>query len=82
MNQREKSREDFTAESSYESINSGSLQRIADACEKMAASYDSVRNDRDLYKRWYEERGRAIDYLNKRIASLRGVITKMKKKQP
>jgi hypothetical protein len=61
-------------------INCGSLQRIADACEKMAASYDNLRSDRDRYRQWYIDRGNAIDRLNRRIASLRGVITKMKKK--
>lgn len=81
MNQREASKQNWTLTSNtIEEINSGSLQRIADATEKMAASYDSLRNERDRYKTWYEDRGRAIAYLNKRIAALRGVITKMKKR--
>jgi len=80
MNQREASKQEWTAQPNREDINSGSLQRIADATEKMAASYDSMRAERDRYKTWYDDRGRAIAYLDKRIAALRGVITKMKKK--
>ena len=61
---------------SLEQINCGSLQRIADATEKMAASYDAMRNDRDYWKgraeREQASRSRA-DHSNR---SLRGVITR------
>lgn len=36
-------------------INAGSLQRIADATEIMAGNFIALQNDRDLYKRWYNE---------------------------
>jgi len=79
MNQREASRKEWTASGTLEEINAGSLQRIADATEKMAASYDALRNDRDLYRRWYDE-GRARSHrLELRIRALRGVITRMKR---
>jgi hypothetical protein len=56
-----------------EQLNIGSLQRIADATEKMAVSITDLMHERDRYKDWYErERRTAI--------SLRGKITKLKKK--
>ncbi len=77
---REHSRANWNANSStLEEINTGSLQRIADATEKMAASYDAMRDERDRYRRyWLEEQERTQRlYLSTR--SLRGVITKLKR---
>lgn len=77
---REASRIDIqtNSPSRLEHINTGSLQRIADATEKMAASYDSLRETKD----WAVRRG--DDYLarltcaNHQIRALKGVITKMR----
>lgn len=86
MNHHEASRKSWATKSlfsaSVEEINSGSLQRIADATEKMASSYDAVRNDRDYYKRAYEERRNYAAHLERRIASLKGAITRAKKARP
>ena len=79
MNQREASKLNFTSNNTVEEINSGCLQRIADATEKMASNYTSLQNDRDLYKRWYEEERAYKNKLHNRIRSLKGVITKIKK---
>lgn len=57
----------------------GALMRIADATEKMASSYTSLQNDRDMYKRWYQEGNVRNQKMARRIAALQGVITKMKK---
>ena len=38
MNQREASKKDWSSTNTVVDINSGSLQRIADACEKMATN--------------------------------------------
>lgn len=61
-------------------IQLGCLQRIADAAELMAKDRDSLiqkldwaRKDRDEYRERYRK-------AEKRIAALKGVITKMKKK--
>lgn len=65
---------------SNEDIQTGAPQRIADATEKMATNYTQLQNERDKYKRWYEEQVRESEHLKKRISSLQGVITKLKNK--
>lgn len=64
-----------------EELKTGSLQRIADAVEKMASNYVALENERDLYKRWYKEQREQIATLKKSKAALTGVINKLKKKQ-
>ncbi|MDB4914086.1 MAG: hypothetical protein JWM95_1730 [Gemmatimonadetes bacterium] len=70
-------------------INTGSLQRIADACErsatageKMAANWATLTSERDRYKRWYEQeqesRKRDVARLVNVVRALRGVITKLR----
>jgi predicted nuclease with TOPRIM domain len=65
----------------------GSLQRIADAMEKqaeatntIAANWQRLTDERDMYKRWYQEKSAKIDKLNRRISALRGVNTRLKNK--
>jgi hypothetical protein len=62
-----------------ENIKLGCLMRIADASEKMASNYTQLQNDRDCYKRWYNEEREAKEKLNRTIKALRGVITKLKR---
>jgi hypothetical protein len=62
-----------------EQINTGTFQRIADACELMAKNHDALVRDRDWYKRRFEEANASSERLGRRINSLRGVITKMKR---
>lgn len=77
---RKASKQEWNAQvDNLEAINAGSFQRIADAIEKMAANYDNIRNDRDWYKRRYEEERSCNKRQTFRIAALRGVITRMKK---
>jgi molecular chaperone GrpE (heat shock protein) len=76
--QREVSKQDWNGANTIENINSGSLQRIADATEKMASNYLSMERDRDNYKRWYEREVKKVKDLNLSNAALRGVITKLK----
>lgn len=78
-NQREDSKKDWLSKSTIEEINAGSLQRIADASEKMATNYTQLQNDLALYKKWYFERGERLQKLERRISALRGVITKLKR---
>lgn len=63
-----------------ENVMAGSLQRIADASEKMASNFTQLQADRDLYKRWYEEGRTRISKLENVNRSLRGHITRLKKK--
>lgn len=81
MNQREASRQNWSATGQIQEINSGSLQRIADATEKMAASYDYLREDRDRYKRRYQEETLRREKRDRQVAALRGAITRMKRKE-
>jgi hypothetical protein len=62
-----------------EDVKIGCLQRIADATEAMAKNYQHLINDRDFYKRRYEEEKALGERMARRISALRGVITKMKK---
>jgi methyl-accepting chemotaxis protein len=59
-------------------INAGSLQRIADAVEKMASNYAQLQNDRDRYKHRAEENAKSAEKLARQNSALRGVITKLK----
>jgi len=49
-NQREHSKQNWASGGSVEEINSGSLQRIADATEIMAQNYVTLQNDLKWYK--------------------------------
>jgi len=61
-------------------INCGSMLRIADAAEKMAASYDQMRKDRDYWKGRTENLKRDIKILAHSNAGLRGYIKRLKGK--
>lgn len=79
-NLRETSKREWThATDSLEAISTGSLQRIADATEKMAERYTQLLDDNAWLRTEYKRRGERIDSLSRRIAALRGVITKMKR---
>lgn len=62
-----------------DSLKVGALMRIADATEMMARNYDQLIAERDRYKRWYEQERQSGQRMFRRINSLRGVITRMKK---
>lgn len=81
MTQREASKQNWDCRNTVEDINSGSLQRIADATEKMAGNYIALQNDRDMYKRWYDQAREEKEKLYRKISALKGVITKLKTKK-
>lgn len=60
-------------------LNTGCMLRIADAIEKIAINHQQLINERDNYKRWYEGEQYDNNILRKRIYSMKGVITKLKK---
>ena len=62
-------------------IEIGCLQRIADATELMAKNYVALQNDRDMYERWYEEKREQYQRAKRRIAALKGYITRIKGKR-
>ena len=79
MTQREESRQNWIGKNTVESVNAGSLQRIADAVETMAKSYNDLREESEKYQRWYRTERASSKRANSRISALQGVITKMKK---
>ena len=74
------SRQDWIGPANSDDIDTGSLQRIADACEKMASNYTALQNDRDMYHRWYREQRSKVEQRDRTIIALRGQITKLKRK--
>lgn len=68
---------DHTA--THQEIRTGCLQRIADATEVAAKNNNALIEDRDMYKRWYEEGQAAVRRLERRNRALRGVITRLKR---
>lgn len=78
--QRDDSRQNWRGSGSVESINSGSLQRIADALEKMSRNYDQLISDRNHFRNQASRLRGELDAERRRSAALRGVITRMKNK--
>lgn len=85
-NQREASKQNWTSSDTIEDINSGCLQRIADATELIAKNYtqllkdiESHKADADKYKRLFLEQLEVRSKIYKRISAYQGVITKQKK---
>jgi len=81
---RQHSRRNWGTESTDNKLTSEQIQmcailRIADACEKMAASYDQMRQDRDWQKQRKEAEAARAKRLENRIAGLRGYIGRLKK---
>jgi ribosomal protein S17E len=79
-NMREDSKKEWSSGATTEHLRTGCLQRIADAVEKVAANYQRLIDDRDQYKRWYEQERASSKRLANRVAGLRGAITRLKRK--
>lgn len=77
---KELSNQNFNGTASIEHINAGSLQRIADAAEKMAGNYIKLQNDLEWSKKRCNELEGRISIRDKHISALRGQITKLKNK--
>lgn len=87
MNMRDESRQNITGNWTTHSIATGSLQRIADATEKMAAGFDAVLKERDYWKReaetyqaMYREQRDRSKRLERTILGLRGQIGRLMKR--
>ncbi|WP_063568475.1 hypothetical protein [Achromobacter ruhlandii] len=77
----ELSRQTWTAESpNLEHVNSGSLQRIAEATEKMAQRHTELIRQRDEFERSANYWRVQSDTKDRQIASQKGQITKLRKK--
>lgn len=76
---RDKSRLNWLNESnSNENIQLGCMLRIADATEAMAKRHTELIDERDRYKRWYEQSNRERLLFERRVAALKGQITKLR----
>jgi len=69
-------------ETNYQEVQTGALQRIAAATEAMAKNYVQLQNDNEWLKRSRQSYMDRVDSLERSNAALRGVITKLKKRQP
>lgn len=73
-----KSQLDVTPGCSYDAVNAGSLQRIADSSERMAENYARIINDRDRFQRQYQQEQAESGRLARSNAALRGILKRMK----
>ena len=64
----------------HQDIQTGSIQRIADAAEAMAKSHSQLIYDRDAYKRWYEDEKKKCKHLLAVIRGLKGRVTILNRK--
>ena len=71
----------FSEKPTIEEINSGSLQRIAGAVEKMAERHTELIDECSRYKNWLGDEEKKVLRLEHKCAAYKGVITKLKKKQ-
>jgi hypothetical protein len=69
-----------SAQPTHQEIQTGAVQRIADAVEKMAGSYASLISDRNYYKDMYEAEQKESRRLRASRNSLRGALTVAKRK--
>lgn len=82
-NYREASRENWGSEGrlTNEELKIGALLRIADATEVMAHRHNELLADMERYKRYHKEAQASAKRLARSNAALRGVITKMKRRE-
>lgn len=81
---KEASRTEYAAPdkgATIEQLSFGLLQRIADATEAMANEYSKLLRERDMYAGWYRQGREQIAKRDNTIRSLKGHITKLKRKQ-
>uniref|UniRef100_UPI0039EDFC98 hypothetical protein n=1 Tax=Bordetella sputigena TaxID=1416810 RepID=UPI0039EDFC98 len=80
-NIRDISKQNFTSQdgNTLQAINAGSLQRIADATERMAQRHTELIRERDNYQRWYQQEEQAHARTSRRLRAARGTVTKLRK---
>lgn len=80
MTAREASKQNWISQQTIESVNQGSLQRIADACELMARGHAKLISDRDRYEKWWRDEMAKRLALEATVTGLRGQIGKQVKR--
>lgn len=77
---KDKSRRNWSNDNnSNENIQLGCMLRIADATEKMAQRHTELIDQRDMYKRWYDEEAQRRKTIEYQLSAAKGQITKLKK---
>ena len=61
-----------------EQIQTGCLQRIADATEAMAKNYNELIAERDRYKKQFYDTYKQFTHMESVISGYKGVVTKLK----
>lgn len=79
-NLREISKMNFEGKQTHEDITAGSLQRIADAAELMASNFVKLQNERDMYKRMWEDSNRRAESYRKSVSVYKGKYNGLKNK--
>lgn len=64
-----------------EQINTGCFLRIADAMDKMAVNHVKLQNDYDYMRKSRDSYQLECERLRNSVRTMKGVITKLKKKQ-
>jgi plasmid maintenance system antidote protein VapI len=64
---------------SLDEVKAGAILRIADATEVMAQNFVRLQNERDMWQRDSEQRRDVIESLRRQNASLKGVVTKLRR---
>jgi len=77
---REESKREWTGSNTESSINCGSLQRIADAAERMAQNYLRMQTNLEYYKQLNVGLKKRLNTEQRRNAALRGLVKKLKRK--
>ncbi len=77
---REISRLEFTTNGTVEHINAGSLQRIADATEKLVGDWGRLQHRVKVAEAAAERYMQRADRIERQNRALRGVITKLRRK--
>ncbi|MBX3422243.1 MAG: hypothetical protein KF752_11875 [Pirellulaceae bacterium] len=77
---RENSKAIWNGDGTFNSINAGSLQRIADATELMAKNWQRLQQDIDYYKDLSRKLTLERDSLKRSLTGHRSAISRLKKK--
>jgi len=82
MSMREESKKEYSHNipSCIEAINTGSLQRIADATEAMAKNFIQMQKDLNYYRNRLDEKSGESDMWYRKYCAMKGVVTKLKKR--
>ncbi len=77
---RDESRKEFSIVSypaTFAEIQTGAIQRIADATELMAKNYRNLQLDAERYQKWYRDKYNECESLKKTLSGMRGQVGRL-----